>query len=242
MPIDPEPPAAHRPTGTGRWLVVLAVGATLTAGCRPVADADRGFDQAQLVNTLASRVAVGEQRDHTAEYQALGGPAWVTRQATPPRTVYRHPDGLLMVDRKATTECDAGAAVTCRRSLPPTGGANPRADLFDEPGATALVPPRLVISLLTAAAMDPSATIEQGRSSVAGEPATCVRASGLTGAPAPGFAACLTDGGVLASFDATVNGRTLSIRLSRLTDRADVARFALPAGSVVVDERPPGAR
>jgi hypothetical protein len=90
-----------------------------------------------------------------------------------------------------------------------------------------------VIRLLTDAALDPEATIQQSDTTLAGHHATCVDVTRAGNR----FDACVTSEGVLGSFAGTLDGKPAEVTLSRYTDTVESAAFDVPAGAGVVDRR-----
>jgi hypothetical protein len=221
----------------------LALAAVLlgSAGCGSLAEAQQVIGRADLVNDLSARLSAAEQLTYSADYQLPGGrAASIARAQDPPRSAYVYPGGKLVVNPEATTECSgAGRAATCRLTAPPSPNANPTGGLFTDPGKHGLIPPTVVVGLLTAAALDPDAVIRQHDTTVAGEHATCLDVRAVENAPASSFDACITTAGVLGSFSGVVNGSQVELTLTRYRDTADAAAFDLPAGAKVLP-RPPG--
>lgn len=219
---------------TGSIVVVLA-----SAGCQTLDDAGRVIGRADLVNELAARLDRAGELTYSADYQLPGGnTASIAQSQTPPRAAYTYPGGKLTVTAEATTECvAAGRRHTCTLTPPPTNTNKPAVAVFQGANARGLVTPPVVINLLTAAALDPNAIIEQHDTTVAGRHATCVRVRQVTNAPAPSFNTCITSEGVLGSFAGTVDGTGVDLALSRYRTVVDGAAFDLPAGARVADQR-----
>jgi len=128
-------------------------------------------------------------------------------------------------------------STTCTLTAPPAPGANATARLFTDPGDLGIVPPAVVIGLLTAAGLDADAVIEQKDTTIAGEHATCVHVEAVDNAPASAFDACVTTLGVLGSFSGTVNGSAVDMTMTRYADTVMLSAFSPPAGATVVDRR-----
>ena len=94
-----------------------------------------------------------------------------------------------------------------------------------------------MVGLLTAAALDPQATIKQSDTTVAGHHATCVD---VRASSSGDFTACVTTEGVLGSFTGAVDGKPMELALSSYSATVDEGAFDLPAGADVVDRRPGG--
>jgi hypothetical protein len=218
----------------------LAAAAALASGCQSMDDASAVVDRATLVNDLASRLDGSGQLTYSADYQLSGGRAATIAQAQEPlRSAYIYPGGKVTVTSEATTACRAeGAATRCTVTPPPSPANKPAVTLFEDAGAQGLVAPTVVVSLLTAAALDPDAVVAQSDTTVAGRHATCVQVERVQNAAASEFGACITTEGVLGSFEGVVNGAAVDIALTRYRDAVDATAFATPAGATVVDHRP----
>lgn len=219
---------------TGSIIVVLAV-----TGCQTLDDAGRVIGRADLVNELAARLDGAGELTYSADYQLPGGEsASIAQSHAPPRAAYRYPGGKLTVTADATIECvTAGSRNTCTLDPPPSYTNKPAVAVFQSANARGLVTPPVVINLLTAAALDPDATVEQHDTTVAGRHATCVRVRQVTNSAAPNFDTCITSEGVLGSFTGTVDGTDVDIALNRYRDAVDDNAFDLPTGAGVVDRR-----
>jgi hypothetical protein len=214
-------------------LVLAVLG---TSACGSLAEAQQVIGRADLVNDLSARLSAAEELTYSADYQLPGGrTASMARAQDPPRSAYAYPGGKLIVTATETTECTGeGGKATCVVGPPPSPSANPAGGLFTDPGARGVIPPTVVVNLLTAAALDPDAVIEQHDTTVAGEHATCLDVSAVENAPASAFNACITTAGVLGSFAGVVNGNQVELTLRRYADTVDAAAFGLPAGAKVI--------
>lgn len=219
---------------TGSIIVMLAI-----AGCQTLDDAGRVLGRADLVNELAARLDGAGELTYSADYQLPGGKsASIAQSQSPPRAAYIYPGGKLTVTAEATTECViTDGRNTCTLNPPPRYANKPAVAVFQSANEQGLVTPPVVINLLTAAALDPDATVEQHDTTVAGRHATCVRVRQVTNAAAPDFDTCITTEGVLGSFTGTVNGTAVDLALSRYRDVVDNDAFGLPPGAGVVDLR-----
>src|SRR2546423_1466839 len=101
-----------------------------------------------------------------------------------------------------------------------------------------VIPPQLVIGLLTAAAVDTQAVVTTRDTTIAGENATCVQVSGVQNAKASSFEVCVTTGGLLGSFTGLVSGTQIDVRLDRFDPTVAPDAFDLPPGARIVDKRP----
>ncbi|MEQ4305953.1 hypothetical protein ABNF97_31980 [Plantactinospora sp. B6F1] len=219
----------------GAIISVLAV-----SGCQALDDAGRVIGRADLVNDLAARLDRSTELTYSADYQLTGGrSASISQSQDPLRAAYTYPGGKLTVTTDATTACDTSTKKpTCTLTAPPPANAKPSITIFTDMNKRGLVTPPVVIGLLTAAALDPDATIRQYDTTVAGRHATCVEVGQLSDAPATGFDACITDEGALGSFTGTVDDTDVEVALSRYREAVESSAFDLPAGAGVVDRRP----
>ena len=228
------PRRARRIVAGGTLTAALAT-ALLAAGCTAGNGADRVSDRTRLVDGLANRLANASALTYTADYElAGGGTGSIAQTQKPHQASYRYPGGLLLVTTKAVTDCrtrDGGT--TCTLKPPPSPGVDASTALLGQMAARGLMVPPTVIGLLTAAAVDPNAVIEQHDSTLAGRHATCVHATGVDNAAASEFSACITADGVLGSFVGTVSGSPVDVQLVRYEQTADPAAFTIPSGATV---------
>lgn len=241
-PIDKAVPMrVGCPIRTVALVAALGLVPAGAAGCDTLDDAQQVINRADLVNDLANRLDRSGELTYSAEYQLASGQTASVAQAQQPvvRTAYAYPGGKVIVERTATTECQArGAVASCTITPPPSpNGALPDSVLAAAQ-AQGLVPPRLVIGLLTAAALDTDAVIEQSDTTIAGQHATCVDVSGVENADAARFEACITTDGVLGSFSGTVSGQRVELSLVNYADAVPATAFDLPTGAKVTDQRP----
>ncbi|GAB3139602.1 hypothetical protein GCM10027290_09060 [Micromonospora sonneratiae] len=220
---------------TGSILAVL-----LLTGCQAIEDGSRVISRADLVNDLASRLDRATELTYSAEYQLTGGEsASIAQTQEPLQAAYSYPGGKLTVSAEATTECQtAGPKPSCILDAPPAQTNRPSVTVFTNANKRGLVTPPVVIGLLTAAALDPNADIEQTDTTIAGRHATCVRVAGVDDAPTSQFNACVTAEGVLGQFTGTLDGNAVEMALSRYRNTVDGSVFELPSGATVIDQRP----
>jgi hypothetical protein len=230
MPLAPSRLAA---------LIVAALALLAPAAC-----ASASADEPKLLNDLATRLDRAGDLTFTAEYRLDGGaPAVIAQAQKPRRAAYVHPGGKAVFTESELATCRAvGGANRCVITEPPSPGTDPALDLLTattgasasappEPPAAGLVAPSRALRLVSDAVLD-GATVTRYESTIAGEGATCVGVHG-----AAGFTACVTAEGLLGSFTGTIDGRVVSFELTRYTETADAATFALPAGAEIEDRR-----
>lgn len=219
-----------------RVLAVPVIASLTVTGCQALEDTSRVIGRSDLVNELAARLDSAHELTYSAEYQLTGGQTVSIAQSHKPvRTAYTYPGGKISVSKEAMATCRTADRPVCTLDVPPTPSARPSVAVFTEAERQGMVTPPAVMGLLTSAALDPGAVIEQRDTTLAGRPATCVD---VRATEVPPFSACVTTDGVLASFTGTFDGRPTELALSRISDSVDEAAFELPADSSVVDRRP----
>jgi hypothetical protein len=219
-------------------LVAVTV-ALAAAGCGSIGEAQQVIDRARLVNDLASRLDHASELTYTADYQLPGGDhATIAQAQQPVRAAYTYPGGKFATMPDATIDCRTAATTTCTMTAPPAPAAGAQTSLLNALRDRGLVPPTLVVGLLTAASLSSNAVISQHDTTIAGEHATCVDVTGVENSPASQFNACITASGVLGSFKGTVDGTAMEVSLIRYAEAVDAHAFDLPAGAKMVDQRP----
>lgn len=225
--------------GTPVLLALLLAIPAAVCGCGTIDGTQRMVDRATLVNDLATKLDASSALTYTAGYQMAGGQqASITQAQHPARTSYRYPGGSLLLLPGATADCRTAPEQTCTLTPPPSPGDDPPQALLAGLTGHGLIAPATVISLLTAASLDSNAIIEQHDSTVAGQHATCVDASGVDNAAASSFSTCVTTDGVLGTFDGVVDGTPVHVELIHYDQSAADTAFAMPDGARVVDRRP----
>jgi hypothetical protein len=216
--------------------VAAAVGATL-AGC---GDAQQVIGRAHLVNELASRLDRASELTYTADYQLADGQRATIAQAQDPgRAAYTYPGGKFATTPDSTADCRVEAgATTCTLTTPPSPSTDATFSLLSAVRERGLVPPTLVVGLLTSASLSPNTVIKQHDTTLAGEHATCISVSGVENSAASQFDACITSAGVLGSFKGLVNSKAMEVSLIRYVASVTDDAFDLPAGARIVDQRP----
>ncbi|MFI6261946.1 hypothetical protein [Micromonospora sp. NPDC051006] len=220
---------------TLRMLAVSVIASLTVTGCQALDDAGRSIGRADLVNDFAARLDRALELTYSADYQLPGGQtASIAQAQDPARSAYRYPGGRLTVTADATAQCEAtGGRTICTLVPPPAPGSKPAVTVFAEAKRRGLVTPPVVVGMLTTAALDPEAVIEQSDTTLAGHHATCMDVEQAAG----NFSACMTTEGVLGSFTGDVDGKPMELTLSRYSDTVDGAAFDLPSGAGVVDRR-----
>lgn len=218
-----------------RMLAVSVIASLTVTGCQTLDDAGRVVGRADLVNDLAARLDRALELTYSADYQLPGGQSASIAQAQDPaRSAYSYPGGRLTVTDEATTQCEmTGGRAMCTLAAPPAAGGKPSVAVFAEAKRRGLLTPPVVVGMLTEAALDPEAIIEQDDTTVAGYHATCVDVDRA----GDDFTACVTTDGVLGSFTGQVDGKPVEVTLSRYSETIDNSAFELPPGAGVIDRR-----
>ncbi|WP_262287081.1 hypothetical protein [Micromonospora sp. MA102] len=220
---------------TLRVLAASALASLSVTGCQALDDTGVALGRADLVNDLTARMDRALEQTWAADYQLSGGrTASIAQTKEPLRSSYTWPDGKITVTQEAVTRCaNTAGRTSCTVSPPVLTAGKPSVVVYGEVGKLGLVTPPAVIRLLTDAALDPEATIEQSDTTLAGHHATCVDVTRAGNR----FDACVTTEGVLGSFTGTLDGKPAEVTLSRYTDTVESAAFDVPAGAGVVDRR-----
>ena len=221
-------------------LAVFAAAVTALSGCVAVNTTQPGGGRAQLVNDLAGRLDRSGSLTYTAVYRLPQGATGTILQAQDPgRAAYSYPGGKLSLTPQQLADCRTeGAVTTCTLTPPPSPGSDPATALIGQIADRGLIPPQLVIGLLTAAAVDTQAVVTTRDTTIAGENATCVQVSGVQNASASSFEVCVTTGGLLGSFTGLVGGTEIDVSLDRYDPSVQPDAFDLPPGARIVDKRP----
>ncbi len=219
-------------------LAVLFAFTLAVAGCGLFDDAVSSAERARLIDDMASQLERGNGVSYVAYYQLAGGVrATVAHHAEPSRTVMTFPGGLILQDATGQTQCETTLhPVKCQvRTLTPAAAG--LADSYAEATKRGLIAGPVVRDLLRLAWEQPSAVLEPLDATIVGHPASCLKVSGLTGAPASSFTACVTSDGVLASFTGDLNGLLVDQALVRVGGKPPDETFALPEGAKIQDLR-----
>ncbi len=209
-----------------------------TAGCSDLDEPGQGLTRNDLVADLAAQMTAATDLTYEANYQLAGGDeATVAQTRKPARTVYVYPGGKVTVTADATTECRTAKTTTCVLTGPATPASPPPAAVFAGAGATGMVTPATVLALLNAAVLDNDVEVEQHDTTIAGRHATCVRLSGVDDAAARDFTTCITNEGVLGSFNGILDQTRVDVAMTHYSEQVEEAMFELPKSAKVVDRR-----
>jgi len=222
-----------------RRLAALALAlCAATAGCADLDDPGQGLTRNDLVADLAAQMTAAADLTYQASYQLAGGDkATVAQTRKPARTAYVYPGGKVTVTADATTECRTAKTTTCTMTAPATAASPPPATVFEVASETGLVPPATVLALLNAAVLDPDVQVEQHDTTIAGRHATCVQLNGVDGAAARDFNTCITNEGVLGSFNGILNQTRVDVAMTHYSEQVEEAMFAVPNAAKLVDRR-----
>jgi hypothetical protein len=216
---------------------VLALCAA-TAGCSDMDDPGQGLTRNDLVADLAAQMTAAADLTYQADYQLSGGEkATVAQTQKPARTAYVYPGGLVIVTADATTQCRTAKTTTCTLTAPATPASPPPAKVFEGAGETGLVTPATVLALLNAAVLDNDVEVEQHDTTIAGRHATCVQLNGVDEAAARDFRTCITNEGVLGSFNGILNQTRMDVAMTHYSEQVQEKTFELPKSAKLVDRR-----
>jgi hypothetical protein len=209
-----------------------------TAGCSDLDDPGRGVTRNDLVADLAAQMTAAADLTYEADYQLSGGAkATVAQTRKPARTAYVYPGGKVTVTADATTECRTVKTTTCTMTAPATTASPPPAEVFEGAGETGLVTPSTVLALLNAAVLDADVEVVQHDTTIAGRHATCVQLNGVDEAAARDFNTCITNEGVLGSFNGILHQTRVDVAMTHYSDEVEETMFDLPAAARLVDLR-----
>jgi len=222
-----------------RRLAALALAlCAAMAGCADLDDPGQGLTRNDLVADLAAQMTAAADLTYQASYQLAGGDkATVAQTRKPARTAYVYPGGKVTVTADATTECRTAKTTTCTMTAPATAASPPPATVFEVASETGLVPPATVLALLNAAVLDPDVQVEQHDTTIAGRHATCVQLNGVDDAAARDFSTCITNEGVLGSFNGILNQTRVDVAMTHYSEQVEEAMFELPRAAKLVDRR-----
>jgi hypothetical protein len=209
-----------------------------TAGCSDLEDTGQGLTRNDLVADLAAQMTAAADLTYEANYQLSGGAeATVAQTRKPARTAYVYPGGKITVTAAATTECKMAKTTTCTMTAPATAASPPPAKVFAVAGQTGLVTPATVLALLNAAVLDNDVEVVQHDTTIAGRHATCVQLNKVDDAAARDFSTCITNEGVLGSFNGILNQTRMDVAMTHYSEQVQEAMFDLPKAAKLVDRR-----
>ncbi|GAA3911576.1 hypothetical protein Aau02nite_05120 [Amorphoplanes auranticolor] len=209
-----------------------------TAGCSDLDEPGQGLTRNDLVADLAAQMTSAADLTYEANYQLSGGEkATVAQTRKPARTAYVYPGGKVTVTADATTECRTAKTTTCTLTAPATPASPAPATVFAGAGQSGLIHPATVLALLNAAVLDNDVQVEQHDTTIAGRHATCVQLAGVDDAAARDFTTCITNEGVLGSFDGILGRTRVEVAMTHYSEEVEEAMFELPKSAKLVDRR-----
>jgi hypothetical protein len=217
-----------------RRSALTAAGLLLLTGCGglPAASA-QGIAGNNLVTEMVAQLTASADLTYTAAYQLPGGRSGTLTQAQKPlRQGYDHPGGRLVLTEDAVIDCRSKA---CTLTRPTATGLLPPA--LTTVQSSGLVPPAVVIQLLNAAALDQAITVLPRDTTIAGHHATCLDLTGIDDAAARDFSTCVTNDGVLGSFEGTISGTSADMTMTEYEPAARYTSFTPPPGATTTDRR-----
>jgi hypothetical protein len=201
-----------------------------------------GNTRDDLAGDLAAQMARSADLTYTATYQLAGGETATIAQAQDPaRAAYTYPSGKIIVSATGLTRCakgHTGSAMTCTVTAPETTAASPAPPgVVTAATRSGLILPETVLGLLNAASLDTAKTEQQHDTTIAGHHASCVELSGVNGAEASAFTACITNEGLLGSFTGTIDTTKIDAAMTRFSPRTDADTFTAPENATILDHR-----
>jgi hypothetical protein len=216
----------------------VAVGAT-GGGCGVIAKVKDVAGNVQTLTELADKLKDSTELTYTADYRTADGRS-VRLVRQPPRSAYLGPDGAYITAPDATLLC---RAATCQKAPPHGDVAITDAPMLSTVTGKGFVPPSLAIGLLAAAALYPEATVRESTGKAAGKPTRCAAVTDLpstpggdaTGGPLTNFTVCITDEGVLGSFQGTLqDGTGADVTLTGYSTHTDSMAFSPPPDAAII--------
>jgi hypothetical protein len=214
-----------------------------TLGCGLLSKAQNVGNTLSLISQLSDRLKNAQNATYTAKYTVSGndvtGNGQVTIAQQPPNSAIISGDSAFIQTKDFLYLCSTtGGTMTCEKS----------ADTATDSGASVgsmasgLMTPELAIGLLAAAAIVPGASVSTTNQTIAGQNSLCATISGLStagpsdaGAPKD-FTICVTDSGILASFDGTsTDNKKIKMELTSYSGTADPSLFQPPANATIND-------
>ena len=235
------PTAAPRPVNRlGRLLwrtaaaLGLLAGLAVASGCTSVANANGqpSNGDRELIDDVATRLGTAATLSYTAVYIIGADTGTIAQALIPPRTVYRYPAGMTLLEEGENIVCaPAKGAMTCTHR---SSAAAANAAISKGGG---MVRPETVIAMLSSAAQDADVIVSENDTTIAGTSATCLTVS-LGSNTASQFHVCVTNDGLLGAFQGISGGTPIDITLDHFDMSADSGAFQLPEGAKIVGTAP----
>jgi hypothetical protein len=225
-------------------IATVVVAATLGAsllGCGVFAKVKHAAGNVATVTDLAGKLRDAQSMTYTAQYRlADGSTATVAQQ--PPNSSFAGRKGRMIVTADAYYLCQAHKGVqTCQKSVNTGAGLDTNvANMIPGVAGDGFVSAPVALAAMTAASLIPDVKLDSSERTIAGQHTTCLKVNGLTPSPATDgkpkdFTLCVTDKGLLGSFDGSLtDGKPAHVELTSYRDGADAAAFRPPAGAKIV--------
>jgi len=224
---------------------VATLGAT-ALGCGVFSRVQQAASNLSTVTEVAQKLKDSGSLTYTAEYKMLDG-ATATVVQQPPNVAVIGKDGRFILTAESIITCGTQAGKTAcqkQKNTSPQGDSTNAANAayFSTAAGTGFISAPLAIGVLTVASLSPGATVEKSERTIAGQKSTCLKISGIQPDNDPStpdlkeFSACVTDSGVLASFEGLgTDGKNATVELTRYSSSVDANAFKPPAGAEVTD-------
>jgi len=205
--------------------------------------AKQAVNNVATVSDVAHKLQDSEKLTFTAEYRLSdGSTATVVQQ--PPNAAFIGKEGrvILTVDSLYVCSTQSGKT-TCQKNHNASGqiDSSNSGYIASAAGAGFIAAP-VAFALLLGASTVPGAKVDKSERKIAGQNTTCLTISGLpagnntTGPDLKSFSACVTDNGLLASFEgAQTDGEKIALELTKLSMSADPSAFKPPADAEIID-------
>jgi hypothetical protein len=216
-------------------------------GCGAINHARGVLAAAKVLGDFADRLEKHNQLTYTADYTFTSDKdqAAVTLVQKPPNVAYLGKSGRFIFTAESLFLCDTEKGKTTCQKTPNSASevdANQAAFVSGVAGP-GFVTPELALGLVIAAAVVPGAKVDQSEKTIAGQKSLCANVTGLENAASPNdedavkdFSVCITEGGVLASFNGSLqSGEKAGVELTKYSGTADPSAFVPPAGAKIVD-------
>ncbi|HEX5595869.1 MAG TPA: hypothetical protein VFX61_07615 [Micromonosporaceae bacterium] len=229
-------------TSFRRRLVVISAAVVLggtSLGCGVIDTVTSMADAANVLSDFSDRLGKADQLTYTAEYKVLGDESdVVTRVQQPPRSAIINGDKRMIFTDEYMINCAGGECQQAPFGAVAAGGAED-AYLVAGVAGPGFVTPEMAVGLIAAAALAPGAEVKSSKKKIAGQESLCAKVTGIKSADdesVQDFSVCVTEAGVLASFDGTLStGSSSGVELISYSTKVDESAFAPPAGATVVD-------
>jgi hypothetical protein len=221
-------------------LVVIAT----TVGCGILSTAKKIANNATVMASYSDKLQKGLSATYHAVYTDSSDGSQVTVQQQPPNQVYITKTGPWIFNGNTSYLCDnSNGSMVCQKTVY-TSTSDANAALAGSNLSTGgFMVGELGVGLILAASVVPTAKLTQSTETIAGQKSSCVQVTNLEGGNAAAggtdlvsFKMCVTDSGVVASFNGTdSSGKTAGSTMRQYTTQIDQSLFQPPAGAQIVD-------